>query len=99
MIYKAELDFCHFLKRRMEDGTITLVTKIQQQDIEINTLWDQLIKISDVNDVLIDFIRRKGLLNELKHEIIIKIGDTLTYDNKEENSLYNHVYERIKKLN
>ena len=83
----------------MEDGTITLVTKIQQQDIEINTLWDQLIKISDVNDVLIDFIRRKGLLTELKHEIIIKIGDTLTYDNKEENSLYNHVYERIKKLN
>lgn len=83
----------------MEDGTITLVTKIQQQDIEINTLWDQLIKISDVNDVLIDFIRRKGLLTDLKHEIIIKIGDTLTYDNKEEYSLYNHVYERIKKLN
>lgn len=83
----------------MEEANITLVNKIQQQDIEINTLWDQLFKVFDVNDVLIDFIRRKGLINELRHEMIVKIGDAITDDNKENYSLYNRVYERIKKLN
>ena len=31
--------------------------------------------------------------------MLIKIGDAITNDNKENYSLYTHVYEKIKKIN
>lgn len=83
----------------MEEVDITLVNKLQQQDIEINTLWDQLFKVFDVNDVLIDFIQRNGLINQLKHEMLTKILDALDNEDKESYSSYTRVYEKIKKIN
>ena len=83
----------------MEHCDIQLVTKIHNQNIELNTVWDQLFKAYDINNELIDFIKRNGLINQLKHEMLTKIGDAITNDNKENYSLYTHVYEKIKKIN
>lgn len=83
----------------MEEGDIQLVTKIHNQTVELNTVWDQLFKAYDINNELIKFIQRNGLINQLKHEMLIKIGDAITNDNKENYSLYTHVYEKIKKIN
>lgn len=83
----------------MEEANITLVNKLEEQDIEINTLWDQLFKVIDSNNVLIDFIRRNGLLEQLRHEMLTKRLDALDNDDEESYSSYNRVYEKIKKIN
>lgn len=83
----------------MEECDITLVNKLEEQDIELNTVWDQLFKVIDINNELISFIQRNGLINQLKHEMLTKIGDAITNDDKESYSLYTHVYEKIKKIN
>ena len=83
----------------MEDGDITLVTKIHNQDIEINTLWDQLLKFIDINNVLIDFIQRNELLEQLKREITTKIREAIIDGDEEKCNLYTRVFEKIKKQN
>lgn len=83
----------------MEEGDIQLITKIHNQTIELNTVWDQLFKAYEVNDELISFIQRNGLINQLKHEMLTKIVDAVTDVDKESYNLYTHVYENIKKIN
>lgn len=83
----------------MEESDIQLVTKIHNQTVELNTVWDQLFKVIDINNELISFIQRNGLMSQLKHEMLTKIGDAITNDDKESYRLYTQVYEKIKKIN
>ena len=81
----------------MEESDIQLVTKIHNQTVELNTVWDQLFKAYDINNELIDFIKINGMLNQLKQDLLNKMRDAIKNSNDEQFNFYNQIFKKITK--